>query len=85
MYQLLYHPRTEKFLKKISQKELSKIILKLERLRKDPNNKNLNIKKLATTQKSYRLRLGNIRVIYELDKKNKIIYIHDIDFRGNIY
>jgi len=85
MYQLLYHPRTEKFLHKIPKNNLTKIISSLERLAQNPNTGNLNTKKLLTTQNCYRLRVGNIRVIYELDNARKTIYIHDIDFRGNIY
>jgi mRNA-degrading endonuclease RelE of RelBE toxin-antitoxin system len=32
----------------------------------------------------YRLRIGNIRVIYKLDEANSVEVV-DIDYRGNIY
>lgn len=84
MYALLYHPRTLKFLKKLSTKQSKKTTEKIELLIKNPFI-TADVKKLATTQQSYRLRVGKIRVIYEVDDKTKTIYIHDIDFRGNIY
>lgn len=84
-FKLLYHPRSLKFLKKIPKREAANILEKLEQLAGDPNTRNLDITKLATTQKSFRLRTGKIRVVYEIDQSSKIIYIQDIDFRGNIY
>jgi len=85
MYKLLYHPRCIKFLQKLPKRETDKILLKIGQLKKDPLSSELDIKKLATTKRSYRLRIGNIRVIYEVENKGKVIYIHEIDFRGNIY
>ncbi len=85
MYTLLYHPRAVKFLQKLPKKESDKIIKKMEFLRKNPFAKSLDIKKLATTKRSYRLRLGTIRIIFEVDREKKFIYCHEIDFRGNIY
>lgn len=84
-FSLLYHPRSLKFLKKISKKEAANLIEKLEILAKNPKTENLDIKKLATTNKSFRLRVGKIRIIYEIDQNKKIIYVQDVDFRGNIY
>lgn len=84
-FSLLYHPRSLKFLKKIPKKEATNVLAKLEQLAGNPNTRNLDITRLATTQKSFRLRTGKIRVVYEIDQNAKTIYIQDIDFRGNIY
>lgn len=85
MYTILYHPRTQKFLSKIPRKDASKLIDKLSVLSRNPFTHSLDIKKLATTTASYRLRVGTIRVIYEVNTVRKHLYVHDIDFRGNIY
>lgn len=85
MFKLLYHPRVLKFLKKLSKKETKLILEKLEILAKDPFSGHLDIKKLETTQRSYRLRIGNLRVIFEVDSQKKVIFIHEIGFRGSIY
>jgi mRNA interferase RelE/StbE len=85
MYKLVYHPRVFKFLTKISKKEAKKIIEKIEILNENPLSEELNVKKLASTKRSFRLRIGNFRVIFEVDFENKIIYIHEVGFRGSIY
>jgi len=33
----------------------------------------------------YRIRLGNIRIIFSLDREEMIIRVHDIGHRGNVY
>lgn len=85
MYTLFYHPRALKFLSKIPKKDAQKLHQKIGRLAKNPFDQTIDVKKLATTSHSYRLRVGTIRVIFEIDTSPQRIYIHDIDFRGNIY
>lgn len=85
MYALLYHPRVEKFLVKIPKKDARRILEKIELLQKNPDSAVLDTKKLVNTKRSYRLRVGTIRVIYEKDDTRRVLYMHDMDFRGNIY
>ena len=86
MYKVLYHPTVFKFLRKISKKDLQTLISKIEKLAENPSEtQNLDIKKLAGTVSSYRMRHRNFRIIYQTNDKEKIIYIREIDFRGNIY
>lgn len=40
---------------------------------------------LTQTENSYRLRVGNVRVLFEIEKERKIIYVWEIGYRGNIY
>lgn len=82
---LVFHPRAVKFLHKLPSKESARVLSKIELLEKTPIPANLDIKKLTTTQNSYRLRVGDIRVVFEIDTIGKISYIHDIDFRGSVY
>jgi len=85
MVKVVFHPDTIKFLKIITRKDFQQVIKKIERLEKNPFDKQLDIKKLATAKNSYRLRIGKIRVVYEPYLADDIIYIRDIDFRGNVY
>lgn len=82
---ILYHPRCVKFLRKISSKEAKKLIKAINKLNSFPKKVTLDIKKLINTKSSYRLRSGNIRIIFEANFEKELIYINDIDFRGNIY
>lgn len=85
MIEIKYHPRSIKFLRKIPKKVAEKILSTVEQLSKSTSAGNLDIKKLVNTKRSFRLRIGNMRVVYEYDASGKTIYIHEIDFRGNIY
>lgn len=85
MYKLLYHHEAEKFLKKITKNETINIIGKIDLLSKNPFAPNSNAKKLTNASKSYRLRVGNIRIVYAVDSSKQIIYVLDINFRGEIY
>jgi len=83
MNKIYYHKRAIKFLKKIPKKNAQLIFSKISKLALLKHWSSLDIKRLVNTQASYRLRIGNIRVIFEQVKQE--IYIHEIDFRGNIY
>jgi len=81
-----------KFLQRLGNSDrdavLSKIgILKncLENQRVYPPEE-LDIKKLKGDLKGFsRIRVGKLRIIFQIDKDNNEIVIYDIDFRGNIY
>ena len=50
------------------------------------NNLFVDLKKLKGDYLGfYRIRTGKIRIIISIDKKNYIIKIQNINFRGNIY
>lgn len=85
MYRLLYHPRCEKGLQKLNKKLQAKVISKIEELCQDPFAQKMDVKKMVQTKQSYRLRMGNLRIIYEVDQKTKTIYVQEIGFRGQIY
>ena len=85
MYQISFHHRTDKKLKKLTQKDRKKILTKIYKLRKNPVNKNLDIKPYHNAQKSWHIRAGDLRAIYTFDSKEKIIHIEYLGFRGSIY
>lgn len=81
MYILVVRPRAEKHFAKFPHKLKGKVLKSLKKLEDNPFQTGLDIKKLAGTQKSYRLRVGEIRIIYQLDTNSHKISIEDIDFR----
>jgi len=85
MYQILYHKSVLKNLKKIIPKKRKSIINKIEKLAKSPFIQNTNLKKLQNTPYLYRLRIGNLRVIYEINKKNKKLIIWKVKPRSSAY
>jgi mRNA interferase RelE/StbE len=85
MFKLLYHPQCLKRLKKIPIIDKNRSLQKISQLSTNPFTDRLDIKKLVRTRRSYRLRIGDMRVIYEVDTEKKIIYIWEIDYRGKVY
>ena len=83
MNKIYYHKRAIKFLKKIPKKSAQLVYSKIDKLAVLKQWSSLDIKRLVNTKASYRLRVGNIRVIFEQIKQT--IYVQEIDFRGNIY
>lgn len=81
MYSLIVRPKAEKHFAKLPQKLQQKVLKGLKKLEDNPFQAGLDIKKLAGTRKSYRLRVGELRVIYQLDTSIQRISVEDIDFR----
>lgn len=81
MYILIVRPRAEKHFAKFPHKLKEKVLKGLKKLEDNPFQAGPDVKKLTGTQKSYRLRIGEIRVIYQLDTNSHQILVEDIDFR----
>jgi len=63
-----------------------KIKFSLERLAENPWSFFLNIKKLQPkSDNKFRLKVNDYRIIYSIDVGNKIIIIHRIGLRKDIY
>lgn len=55
-------------------------------LKEDPVPiKALDIVKLKGEKNTYRVRKGKLRIVYEVIWVQKIILIHRVDFRGDVY
>ena len=79
-FKIVFEKEPEKYLRrqnKISQIRILKAINAL------PDNG--DIKKLTGTNGLFRIRIGNIRVIFKIDRTEKIITITAIGSRGQIY
>ena len=49
-------------------------------------NVNIDIKKLSGEWEGYyRLRKGKLRIIFEPNKTDKVLFVERIDFRGDVY
>lgn len=47
---------------------------------------NIDIRKLKGEWSGYyRIRKGKLRIIFTIEKENKIIFIERIDYRGEVY
>lgn len=73
-----------KFVNALDTKTRKRLKERLKRLRENPLARSQDVKKLKGWGKStYRLRMGDIRIIYRLNDGKVVIM--DIDFRGSVY
>lgn len=83
-YNLLYARSVKKDLKNIDISHLKKIKKEIEKLIDFPDVK--NIKKLTGHPVSdYRLRIGDFRVLFDVDHQNRAINILKIGHRKDVY
>ena len=83
MYTLLIERHAEKGFKKIPKNISNKLIIKIKSLKDNP--KPSGCRKITGSENDYRVRIGDYRVIYEIDEKNKQIIILAVGHRKDIY
>jgi mRNA interferase RelE/StbE len=74
---------TEHDLKRIDKQYISKIVEAIENLAENPFP--AQSKKLKGSESSYRLRVGDYRVIYQVDHVSKVIVIYHVRHRRDVY
>ena len=85
MYRIELSRKAAKFYQKADNVSLKRLNLAFSKLSEDPF-RHFNIKKLSgELEGSFRLRLGNMRIIYSVDDNKKVVYIEVIGFRGDVY
>ncbi|MFH0812298.1 MAG: hypothetical protein V2A69_05605, partial [Pseudomonadota bacterium] len=81
-----YSRDAEKFIEKQNirgevREELTKFLMKMK-----GENVNLDLKKLSGEWEGYyRLKKGRIRIIFEPNRIEKVLFVDRIDFRGDVY
>jgi len=82
-YQIEWKPSALRELKKIDRKEVGRIIKAVETLSVDPFP--AGIKKLIGSERTFRLRVGDYRVIYEVCASHLIIEVVRVRHRKDVY
>lgn len=85
MYEIEFMKRAVKELRAIPNNSANDIMKKIRALAENPYRQDLDIKKLKGLEKVHRLRVGDYRVIYEINNKRLIITIIKVGSRGGIY
>ncbi len=83
-FEILYAKSVSKDIKNLDIKTRNKIKIAIEKLKNFPNI--TNIKSLKSHPLAdYRLRVGDYRILFDVDWENKKIYILKIGHRKDIY
>ena len=81
-----YSRGSEIFLEKQNIREEVREELRRFLIRLKGENVNVDVKKLTGDWTGYyRLRKGEIRIIFSLNKSEKSLYVEKIDYRGDVY
>lgn len=81
MYEIIFSESALRQLKKLNRDIQKRIISALERIRIRPE---VHVRRLVNDP-AYRLRVGDYRVIMDIDRKRLIILVLKIGHRRNIY
>lgn len=83
-FEIGFSDEAKRDLKKLSKKDTERIFVKAGLLNNYQNNN--NVKKLSGELEDYfRLRVGKLRLIFEVDNKVKRIKIVEVSFRKEVY
>ncbi len=82
-YELFIEGRAEKDLKKLDTSLFKLIITEIKNLADNPHPH--NSKKITGSKNDWRIRIGDYRVLYEIDNKDQIIKIMRVKHRREAY
>ena len=85
-YHLIISKRADKFLNKLNEERLFRIIQEINDLENFPFfTAPHDLVKLKGRKGYYRMRIGNLRIIFKVNKEKRKIYIEKIGYRKKIY
>jgi len=82
-YKIVFKPSIEKDLRSLPRSMITRVLRQIEVLRKNPFPR--QSMKLAGAEHLYRMRIGDYRVVYAVDKEDKEIMVHYIRHRREVY
>ncbi|AIY90152.1 hypothetical protein GACE_1108 [Geoglobus acetivorans] len=82
MNNVLLHKRVVKFLDDLTEKRRAKILEILKSLENFPLIR-ADIRKIG--DRTFRLRSGDIRIIFDFDKHKNTVFVKQVDYRGKVY
>jgi len=82
-FSISFKPSVDKDLRRLPKDIVSRVMEKIEDLKSDPFPPQAI--KLSVAERLYRLRVGDYRIIYEVEVKKNMITIHYVRHRSVVY
>ena len=83
MFSIAFKPSVEKDLRRIPSEIVKRALERIEALKSTPFPQ--QSAKLSGAERLYRIRIGDYRIVYEVETKEKKITIHYVRHRGEVY
>ncbi len=85
-YRIVIQKKAVKVIQSLPGSYLRKFSELLETLKLDPIPwKSFDVRRIKGIEDTYRVRIGDYRVVYFIDNASKTIHILKFDIRGNVY
>jgi len=81
-YSVFLHPQVIKFLKKAPEEDVKRIRAKISEL---VNPYSVKASKLRGHEDTFRIRVGDYRILYTVNDQKKIVVVFKIDKRSRVY
>ncbi len=83
MYKLYLERAAERDLKRLSTENFHRLITEIKMLAKEPRPP--GARKIIGSKDDWRIRVGDWRVVYEIDNKQKVVRIMRVRLRREVY
>ena len=80
-YSVEWDPKVRKYLRKLPNDISARIVLKVKEIKEDP----FHYLEHYEGKDYYKLRVGDYRLLIDVDFKNKVLFVRVVGHRGNIY
>ncbi len=84
MWQVVFEPEAVEALRRLDRKRARQITDKVRQIAQDPYRSNNDVKRLQGTE-AYRLRVGDLRMVYRLRNEIVTVVVIKIGNRGDVY
>lgn len=82
-FEIQWRASTQKDLRKLPQQEVARIVAAVEQLAEEPRPH--GSEKLTGSEHTYRIRIGDYRVVYEVLTERKIVEVQRVRHRKDVY
>jgi mRNA interferase RelE/StbE len=82
-FEIVFQSSVHKDLRRLPKSAIARVMARIEGLAADPLPP--RVVKLSDAERLYRIRVGDYRVVYELDTEAKRVTIHYVRHRRDVY
>ena len=82
-YSVVFQPSVHKDLRRLPQAVVARVMTRIEGLAADPLPP--RVVKLSDAERLYRIRVGDYRIVYEVDAEARRVTIHYVRHRRDVY